>query len=90
MAIDGATAPVLETDLQTGLLGNPIRSPPSRQGRWETNGLRLPFPPANRVVKTMPLSVRVDAGMPCVPYALRNSAKTMGPVTRRWAVAESA
>jgi hypothetical protein len=52
--------------------------------------LRPPFPPANPVVKTMALSVRVDAGMPCVPYALRNSAKTMGPVTRRWAVTESA
>jgi hypothetical protein len=36
--------------------------------------------------KTMPLSVNVDAGIPALLIAARNSASTMGVVTRRWAV----
>jgi hypothetical protein len=43
-----------------------------------------------RVVKTIPLSVNVEAGIPCVATVLRNSASTIGPVTRTWAVTESA
>jgi hypothetical protein len=39
---------------------------------------------------TMPLSVNVEAGIPWAATVLRNSASTMGPVTRRWAVTESA
>ena len=52
--------------------------------------LRPPLPPASRVVKTMPLSVRVEAGIPCAAYALRNVSRTMVAVTRRCAVTESA
>jgi len=48
------------------------------------------LPPEKPVVKTMPLSVRVDAAMPCVVQVLRNVETTMGPVTRRCAVTESA
>jgi hypothetical protein len=55
-----------------------------------SKALRPPLPPDSRVVKTMPLSVRVEAGMPCVSTASRNVSTTMGPVTRRWAVTESA
>jgi hypothetical protein len=39
------------------------------------------------VVKTMP-SVSVEAGMPWVAQALRKVERTIGPVTRRWAVTE--
>ncbi len=39
------------------------------------------LPPDRRVVNTMPLSVSVEAGIPWVAMALRNSASTIGPVT---------
>jgi len=41
-----------------------------------------PRPPANRVVKTMPLSDRTLAGMPCAAIVARNALETAGPVTR--------
>jgi hypothetical protein len=47
-----------------------------------SKALRPPRPPARRVVKTMPLSVRVEAGSPCWAAAARNVARTIGPVTR--------
>ena len=43
-------------------------------------------PCRNRVVKTKPLSVNVDAGMPWASIAARNAATTMSPVTGAWAV----
>ena len=47
------------------------------------------MPPAKRVVKTMPLSVKVEAGMPCSAIAVaERGRRTIGPVTRRWAVTE--
>ena len=48
--------------------------------------MRPPLPPARRVVNTMPLSVSVEAGIPCVATVLSNSVSTIGPVTRWWAV----
>ena len=47
-------------------------------------------PPDSRVVKTMPLSVSVEAGMPWLATAARNAATTTGPVTRRCAVTRRA
>lgn len=38
-----------------------------------SRALRPPLPPANRVVKTMPLSVSVEYGMPWCSTVLRNS-----------------
>ncbi len=38
----------------------------------------------------MPLSVSVEAGIPCVATVSRKVASTIGPVTRWWAVTESA
>jgi hypothetical protein len=52
--------------------------------------LRPPLPPERRVVKTIPLSVSVDAGIPCVATVSRKVASTRAPVTRTWAVTESA
>jgi hypothetical protein len=52
--------------------------------------LRPPRPPDSRVVKTIPLSVKVAAGTPCCWQAARKASKTAGPVTRAWAVTESA
>jgi putative transposase len=52
--------------------------------------LRPPRPPESRVVNTMPLSVKVEAGIPWSATAARNWASTMGPVTRWWAVTRSA
>jgi len=43
--------------------------------------MRPPLPPARRVVNTMPLSVSVEAGIPCVATALSHSVSTIGPVT---------
>jgi hypothetical protein len=39
-------------------------------------------------VKTIPLSVSVEAGIPCVATVSRKVASTIGPVTRWWAVIE--
>jgi hypothetical protein len=52
--------------------------------------LRPPRPPDRRVVKTMPLSVRVEAGAPCCPHAARKASRTMGPVTRAWPATDRA
>ena len=52
--------------------------------------LRPPRPPESRVVKTIPLSVSVEAGIPCSATALRNWSSTIGPVTRVGAVTRSA
>jgi hypothetical protein len=48
------------------------------------------LPPENRVVNTMPLSVRVPAGAPCAATAARKASRTIGPVTRWWQVTRSA
>jgi hypothetical protein len=55
-----------------------------------SSALRPPLPPASRVVKTIPLSVRVEYGMPWAATVLSKSVTTMGPVTRVRAVTESA
>ena len=46
-----------------------------------SRALRPPRPPEKRVVNTIPLSVRVEAGMPWAATAARNVSCTMGPVT---------
>lgn len=51
--------------------------------------LRPPLPPDSRVVKTMPLSVNVEAGTPYAATVFLNAASTIGPVIRRCAVTES-
>jgi hypothetical protein len=61
-----------------------------RLSRRCSKALRPPLPPDSRVVNTIPLSVRVEAGMPCVSSALVNVVTTTLPVTRRWAVTEMA
>ena len=48
------------------------------------------LPPESLVVKTMPLSVNVDAGRPCSLDAARKVSTTIGPVTRWWAVTDMA
>jgi hypothetical protein len=55
-----------------------------------SKALRPPRPPENRVVKTIPLSVRVEAGAPWAVTAARNVASTIGPVTRAQAVTDRA
>jgi hypothetical protein len=62
---------------------------PSRRSSV-SKALRPPRPPASRVVKTVPLSVSVEAGIPYWATVVRNVASTIGPVIRRWAVTESA
>jgi hypothetical protein len=52
--------------------------------------LRPPLPPARRVVKTMPLSVSVEAGVPKRAVAARKRPRTAGPVTGWWAVTSRA
>lgn len=42
-----------------------------------SSSLRPPLPPAGRVVNTMPLSVSVEAGIPCAVTVLRSSASTI-------------
>jgi hypothetical protein len=39
-------------------------------------------PPARRTVRTMPLSVSVEAGTPCLVKDSRNVVTTIGPVMR--------
>ena len=63
---------------------------PGREFFWTTcrrrsscsKVLRPPRPPASRAVNTMPLSVSVDAGIPCWVRVSRKVAVTIGPVTR--------
>ena len=55
-----------------------------------SRSLRPPLPPDRRVVKTMPLSVKVEAGTPCAAQAARKVSSTSAPVTRAWAVTDRA
>lgn len=56
-----------------------------------SSALRLVRPPwAKRVVKTKPLSVKVENGVPCRAMAARKVVTTAGPVTGRWAVIDRA
>lgn len=48
------------------------------------------FAAGERVVNTMPLSVRVEAGIPYVATVCRKVSATIGPVTRIWAVTDKA
>jgi hypothetical protein len=60
----------------------PRAAPARSRGRCGRPGRR------KRVVKTMPLSVSVEAGMPCSAAGVAERATTIGPVTRRWAVTD--
>ena len=51
---------------------------------------RPPRPPERQVVNTIPLSVDVENGMPWVVQQRVKVSTTIGPVTRLWAVTESA
>ena len=68
--------------------GVDLRDPEAAQ--FVFKAIASPLPPASRVVNTMPLSASVEVGTPWAATVLRNSASTIGPVTRRWAVTESA
>ena len=73
-------------DLALGLgFGLPFFWVMPRRRRSVSRPLRPPLPPENRVVKTMPLSVRVAAGVPCCSQAPRKASSTIGPVPRAWA-----
>ncbi len=56
------------------------RTPRRRSSAFRA--LRPPLPPDRRMVNTMPLSVRVEAGAPCAATAARNAVSTRAPVTR--------
>jgi hypothetical protein len=70
----------------SGWLGREFFWVTPRRVRVVSKPLRPPRPPAKRVVKTMPLSVRTEAGMPAVATVWVKASTTAGPVTRRWAV----
>jgi hypothetical protein len=61
-----------------------------RRARACSRAFVPPRPPARRVVKTRPLSVRVEAGMPWSSQAARKVSRVAGPVTVLWAVMERA
>ena len=76
-----------------GWLGRPFFWTTLRRRSSVSKPLRVPapfLPWESRVVKTMPLSVSVEAGIPCSATVWRKVASTIGPVTRRWAVTERA
>ncbi len=52
--------------------------------------LRPPRPPVSRVVQTLPLPVRVEAGTPCFAQVARKVASVTSPVVTGQAVAGSA
>jgi len=74
--------------LSLGWLGLPFFCVTPRRRSSCSRALRPPLPPDSRVVKTMPLCV--EAGAPWAAAAARNAARTAGPVTRSWAVADRA
>ena len=49
--------------------------------QFEFEGVASAAPPASRVVKTMPLSVRVEAGIPWWVTGFRKVVGTIWPVT---------
>src|ERR687892_50061 len=73
-----------------GWLGRELCWITPRRRSSASSSLRPPLPPENRVVNTIVLSVSVEAGIPCVATASRKVASTIGPVTRWWAVTDSA
>ena len=73
-----------------GWLGREFFCTIPRRRSSASKALRPPLPPERRVVNTIPLSVSVDAGAPCLLTASRNVSTTMVPVTRRWAVTDRA
>ena len=68
-----------------GWLGAEFFCATCRRRSSASRALRPPLPPARRVVNTIPLSVRVEAGVPWAATAARNAARTTGPVTGAWA-----
>ena len=79
--LEGLLEP-LDLALGLGLSGLPFFWVMPRRRSSCSRPLRPPLPPDSRVVKTMPLSVKVEAGAPCLSQAARNAASTIGPVTR--------
>ena len=73
-----------------GWLGREFFWRTPRRASSVSSPLRPPLPPANRVVKTMPLSVSVETGIPWAATHAWNDATTMGPVTRSWTVTRNA
>jgi hypothetical protein len=54
---------------------------PSRRSS-DSKALRPPLPPEKRVVYTILLSVKVEAGTPCISVVSPKRSNTIGPVTR--------
>jgi hypothetical protein len=69
-----------------GWLGRAFFWATPRRRSSASRALRPPLPPDRRVVNTISLSVSVDAGVRWPVAAVRNAARTIGPVTRAWAV----
>ena len=68
-------------------LGVLLTTPRWRSSAWKPLMVSRPaWPPAKRVVNTMPLSDNTEAGMPWSATVCRNAATTAGPVTGRWQV----
>ena len=61
-----------------GWLGRRVLLADAEAASSVSKPLRPPRPPAKRVVKTMPLSVNVDAGVPWPATAVRNVLTTVG------------
>jgi hypothetical protein len=61
-----------------GWFGFPFFWVMPRRRSSASRALRPPRPPANRVVNTSPLSVKVEAGAPWAATAARNAARTAG------------
>ena len=76
--------------LGLGVAGRPFFWVTPRRRSSFSRALRPPRPPASRVVQTMPLSVRVEAGMPCFAQAARKVARVTSPVVTGCAVTDRA
>jgi hypothetical protein len=73
-----------------GWLGREFFWVTPRRRSSASRALRPPLPPAKRVVKTIALSVKVEAGGPKRATAARKRSRAIGPVTGWWAVTSRA
>jgi hypothetical protein len=73
-----------------GLFGRLLFCSTLRRRSSASRALRPPRPPAKRVVKTIALSVKVEAGTPKRATVARKRSRTIGPVTGWWAVTSRA
>jgi hypothetical protein len=73
-----------------GWLGRAFFWATPRRRSSASRALRPPLPPDRRVVKTIALSVKVEAGVPKRDRAARKRSRTAGPVTGWWAVTSRA